>query len=280
MRVSYPVTHVSLDAADAAALHDLHAAGQDMSVLARAKELAAGAEWRVSTDDAWPPIELCLRRDHRLAAGEPVFGRRDYEIRLLGPAAAAATAATLAGISRAWLRERFADAVLAERPGPVQPPPGPGFDRVWDRFSRLAGFFAVASVSGRWVLFVTPSRFWRPPRVEAGDDGVTRVVRPPYRPEDYTVDTSSTRSLPASGGSWPIEAELEERDGALVNWTEVGRFRHGGRTWLRLTVGGSEYFIDVEISDEDRIGRIKAVDPLVAYWLARRTDLYPLRVED
>ena len=222
MRVSYPVTHVALEAAEAAALHDLHAAGQDMSVLARARELAAGAEWRVSTDDAWAPIELCLRRDHRLAAGEPVFGRRDYDVRLLGPAAVAASAATLAGISRDGLRERFADIVLAERPGPVQPPPGPGFDHVWDRFTRLAGFFAVAGVAGRWVLLVTPSRFWRPPRTETGADGITRVIRPPYRPADYTVDTSSTRSLPTAGGSWPIEAELEERDGALAagpRWT-------------------------------------------------------------
>ena len=59
----------------------------------------------------------------------------------------------------------------------------------------------------------------------------------------------------------------------------MDRFRRGGRTWVRLTVGRSEYFIDVEIAADDRIGRIEAVDPLVAYWLARRTDQHPLRVE-
>ena len=29
-----------------------------------------------------------------------------------------------------------------------------------------------------------------------------------------------------------------------------------------------------------RIGRMEYVDPLVAYWLARRTDKYPVVLED
>jgi hypothetical protein len=65
----------------------------------------------------------------------------------------------------------------------------------------------------------------------------------------------------------------------LYSWTEVDRFIRGGRTWVRLTISDSEYYIDVENAD-DRIGRIECVDPLVAYWLARRTDEYPVALED
>jgi hypothetical protein len=280
MRVSYPVTYVALNPAEASRLRERHGAGDDLAVLARARELAVSGEWRVSTDEAWPAIRRCLGAEVGVAAGEPVFGRRDHDVRLIDPAATAVTAAALARVGRDWLRERFAERVLAPLPGPVQPPPGPGFDLVWDRLTELAGFFAVASVAGRWVLFLTPSRFWRPPRVETDADGRTWVVRPPYRPEDYTIDTNSTRSLPADGGSWPIEAELDERDGALYHWTEVERFTRGGRTWVRLTVGQSEGYIDVEIGDQDRIGRIEAVDPLIAYRLARRGDRHPVRLED
>ncbi len=129
------------------------------------------------------------------------------------------------------------------------------------------------------MLFFAASRYWRPPRLETDADGRARVVRPRYRPEDYTVDPNSTRSLPASGGSWPFEAELSERDGALYSWTEVGRFIREGRTWVRMTIPGAEYYIDVENAD-DRIGRIEAVDPLVAYWLARRSDKHPVVLED
>jgi hypothetical protein len=47
---------------------------------------------------------------------------------------------------------------------------------------------------------------------------------------------------------------------------------------VRLTISNTEYYIDVENAD-DRIGRIECVDPLVAYWLARRTDEYPVVLE-
>ena len=59
----------------------------------------------------------------------------------------------------------------------------------------------------------------------------------------------------------------------------VLRTDDGGRTWVRMTLSDSEYYIDVENSG-DRIGRIECVDPLVAYWLARRTDKYPVMLED
>jgi hypothetical protein len=35
---------------------------------------------------AWEAIDLCLRGYHRADAGESVFARRDYDIRLADPA--------------------------------------------------------------------------------------------------------------------------------------------------------------------------------------------------
>ena len=277
--MGYLVTHLMLTAEDAGLLRRLHASAEDTTTLARVKELDAKAVERVSTDQAWGPIDRCLRGYYRLGGGEPVFGRRDYDIRLLNQAEVAATAAALSGVDQAWLRERFAQRVLAPNPGPVQPDPGVDFDEVWERFTRLAGFFARADRARSRVLVFAASPYWRPPRLETDADGRARVVRPRYRPEDYTVDPNATRSLPADGGSWPFEAELSERDGALYSWTEVGRFIRGGRTWVRMTIGRAEYYIDVENAD-DRIGRIEAVDPLVAYWHARRTDKHPVVLED
>ena len=286
--MGYPVTHLALTGEDASLLRRWHAAGEDAAVLARVRELAASSAARVSTDQAWEPIRRCLVGYHPISDGEPVFGRRDYIIELLDPGAVAAAAAALAEVSQEWLRERFESRSPRPNPGPVNPgpvnpgpvEPGPSadFGAVWECLARLAGFFARASRTQRYVLFFTASRYWRPPRRETGPDGRTRVVRPAYRPQDYTVDPNSLRSLPAGGGSWPFEAELAERDGVLYSWTEVGRFVRGGRTWVRLTISDSEYYIDVENAD-DRIGRIECVDPLVAYWLARRTDKYPVVLE-
>jgi hypothetical protein len=129
------------------------------------------------------------------------------------------------------------------------------------------------------VLFLASSQYWRPPRIETGPDGRTYVVRPPCRPEDYTVDPTSIHSLPKNGGSWAFDAELDERDGALYWWTEVDRFIRGGRSWVRMTNSTAEYYTDVENAD-DRIGEIECVDPLIAYWLARRGDKYPVILED
>ena len=55
--VSYPVTHFALTAEDAGLLRRWHASGEDATVLARVRELAASsASARVSTDQEWEPI--------------------------------------------------------------------------------------------------------------------------------------------------------------------------------------------------------------------------------
>jgi len=284
--------YFALTAADTAELRARRASGTDADVLAWAKQLAVGPANRVAGDNrAWEPLRHCLAGRYQFTRGEPVFGRRDHDLRLLDVGQVAEAAAALVGIERDWLREQFerlprpalSDPLIE---GPLllrNPEPVPGddvdFDATWERLISLVAFFAQASMPGARVLYFTSSRFWRPARVEAGPDGAPQVIRPPYRPEDYRVDPSSIRSLPKNGGSWPFDAELDERDGALYDWTEVGRFIRGGRTWVRLTRSDSEYYIDVENAD-DRIGRIECVDPLIAYWQARRADQYPVRLED
>lgn len=287
-----PYGYFALTAGDAAELRARRASGTDADVLAWARQLADGPADRVAGDDrAWEPLRRCLAGRYQLGQGEPVFGRRDHDLRLLDAGQVAEAAAALAGVEQDWLRERFerlprpalSDPLVE---GPLllrNPEPVPGddldFDATWKRLTLLLAFFARASMAGAWVLYFTSSPFWRPARVETGPDGAPRVIRPPYRPEDYRVESNSIRSLPKNGGSWPFDAELDERDGALYSWTEVGRFIRGGRTWVRLTRSDFEYYIDVENAD-DRIGRIECVDPLIAYWQARRTDQYPVRLED
>src|ERR1700678_387333 len=59
--VTYTVTHLMLTAEDADTLRRLHASGEETAVLTRARGLDAGAAERLSTDQAWEPIDLCLR---------------------------------------------------------------------------------------------------------------------------------------------------------------------------------------------------------------------------
>ena len=276
--VSYPVTFLALTAEDADALRDRHAAGDDAAVLARVRELTTSVE-QLTIDQEWEPIRRCLVGSDAVIRSQSVFGRRDYLIGLLGPAEVAVVAAALAAVSLAWLRERFEARVPAAEAGLIQPDYSRDFGPVWEAFARYAGFFARADRAQRYVLTFTGSRFWRPPRRATGPDGRPYVVRPAYRPQDYMVDPSAVRSLPVGGGTWPLEADLNERDGALYSWTEVERFLRGGRTWIRLTNSDAEYYIDVEDAD-GYLGRIECVDPLIAYWLARRADACPVVLED
>jgi hypothetical protein len=159
-----PYGYFALTSGDAAELRARRASGTDADVLAWARQLADGPADRVAGDDrAWEPLRRCLAGRYQPGQGEPVFGRRDHDLRLLDAGQVAEAAAALAG--------------------------------------------------------------------------------------------------------------------ALYSWTEVGRYIRGGRTWVRLTRSDFEYYIDVENAD-DRIGRIACVDPLIAYWLARRSDQYPVRLED
>jgi hypothetical protein len=187
--VSYPVTYLPVAAEDAGALRGWHVSGDEAAVLARVRELAASPAESLSLGPSWEPIRRCLVGYHPLNGGEPVFARRDYLINLLNAGEVAAAARALAEVTEAWLRDR-----LEQR--------WPGHDAdiglVWADLARLAGLFAHSSHAQRCMVFFAASRSWRPPRRETGPDGQPRVIRPAYRPEDYTVDPNS-HPLPPPG---------------------------------------------------------------------------------
>lgn len=225
----------------------------------RLRRVAAGADHE--------PLSLAVY------GGATLFDRRDHNLRFLESGQVGEVTLALAEVSADWLRERFDRVPTLCYPSPARPGDPAGFDYVWGHFERLREFFRYAAGAGLATVFSVPSCFWRPPREDGG-----HLVRPPYRAEDYTVDPNSLRALPRAGGDGPFEWELTDRDGVLYDWTEVERFRKGGRMWVRLTKSRAEYYIDVEIAD-DRIGRIECVHPLIAYWQARRGDPLPVVVE-
>jgi hypothetical protein len=294
--VSYEGTHLAVSAEQADALRSDAGGGDDGAALrASVRELLTQGTSQFSTGRYWETIKRCLSGGelhddpaHR-PLGDAVLGGAELidrpghvirVVRLLPAQDVARTAAALAGVSADWLRGRFDALDSLTYPSPMRPGENAWFAILWERFAGLGGLFAEASRTGRSVLFVVAHLEWRPLRQETGPDG-PYLVRRPFRPEDYTVDPNSIRSLPADGGSQAFEADLTERDGLLTwPWYEVRRFIRGGRTWVRMTHNsGDEYYIDVENAD-DRIGRIECVDPLLAYWEARQADRYPVVLED
>jgi hypothetical protein len=293
--VSNEGTHLTVSAEEAEALHRLHGDGAEASLRDRVRELLTRDTGQFSTYWYWETIKRCLSGGglgddpaHRplgdaVLGGDAIFDRPGHVIRvvrLLPASDVAQTALALATVSADWLRQRFDALDQLTYRSPMRPGDGAWFPILWERFTGLVAFFIEASRAGQAVLFVVAHLNWRPLRQENGPDG-PYLVRRPYRPEDYTVDPNSTRSLPADGGDQPFEAELTDRDGVLAwPWNEVRRFTRGGRTWVRMTHNSAdEYYIDVENAD-NRIGRIECVDPLLAYWEARQTDRYPVVLED
>jgi hypothetical protein len=296
--VSYEGTHLAVPAEQADALRRLHSDGDGAALRARVRELLTQGTGQFPTGRYWETIRRCLSGGELLddparrplgdavLGGAALFDRPGHVVRvvrLLPAEDVARTAAALAGVSADWLRGRFDALDQLTYPSPMDPMrPGERawFAVLWERFAGLAGFFAGASRAGRSVLFVVAHLKWRPLRQETGPDG-PYLIRRPFRPEDYTVDPNSTRSLPADGSDQPFEAELNDRDGVLSwPWNEVRRFTRGGRTWVRMTRNSAdEYYIDVENAD-NCIGRIECVDPLLAYWEARQADRYPIVLED
>jgi hypothetical protein len=294
--VSYEGTHLAVSAGQAEALHRLHSDGDGdgAGLRARVRELLSQGTDEFPTDRYWETIRRCLSGDLSddparrplsdvVLGGAALFDRPGHVVRivrLLPAEDVARTAVALAGVSADWLRGRFDAVDQLTYPSPMRPGESAWFAILWERFTGLAEFFADASRTGRSVLFVVAHLRWRPPRQETGPGG-PYLIRRPFRPEDYTVDPNSIRSLPVDGSDQPFEAELTERDGVLSwPWNEVRRFIRGGRTWVRMTHNSAdEYYIDVENAD-GHVGRIECVDPLVAYWEARQADRYPVVLED
>ena len=295
--MSYEGTHLAVPAEQADALRRLHADdnGDGAALRASVRELLTQPAGQFSTGRYWEAIRRCLSRGelrddpaHRplgdaVLGGAVLFDRPGHVVRvvrLLPAEDAARTTAALAGVSADWLRGRFDALGQLTYPSPMRPGESAWFPILWEKFAGLAGFFADASRTGRSVLFVVAHLRWRPPRQETGPDG-PYLVRRPFRPEDYTVDPNSVRSLPADGIDQLFEVALTDRDGLLTwPWSEVRRFTRGGRTWVRMSHNATdEYYIDAENAD-GHIGRIECVDPLLAYWEARQADRYPVVLED
>jgi hypothetical protein len=95
-------------------------------------------------------------------------------------------------------------------------------------------------------------------------------VRPPFRPEDYSVPPEALRLFERWREREDVEgteAILALRDGPFGNYVQVDRQTRDGRTWIVLLEAGREFALDVEVS-RSGFGEIAAVPPERAYELA------------
>ena len=99
-------------------------------------------------------------------------------------------------------------------------------------------------------------------------------VRPPFRPEDYSVPPEALRLFERWRGREDVEDTetiLALRDGPFGNYVQVDRQVRDGRTWLVLLEASREFAIEVEVS-RSGFGEVAAVPPERAYGLARDRD--------
>ncbi|MBW8875911.1 MAG: hypothetical protein JF614_13175 [Acidobacteria bacterium] len=99
-------------------------------------------------------------------------------------------------------------------------------------------------------------------------------VRPPFRPEDYSVPPEALRLFERWRGRGDVEgtdALLALRDGPFGNYVQVDRQVRGGRTWIVLLEATREFAIEVEASPSG-LGAVVPVPPQRAYELACARD--------
>ncbi len=99
-------------------------------------------------------------------------------------------------------------------------------------------------------------------------------VRPPFRPEDYSVPPEALLLFERWRGRGDVEgteAILTLRDGPFGNYVQVDRQVRDGRTWIVLLEASREFAIEVEVS-RSGFGEVLAVPPERAYGLARDRD--------
>lgn len=95
-------------------------------------------------------------------------------------------------------------------------------------------------------------------------------VRPPFRPEDYSVPLEALRLFERWRGREDVEgteAILALRDGPFGNYVQVAREIRDGRTWIVLLEASREFAIEVEVS-RSGFGVVVPVPPERAYELA------------
>lgn len=99
-------------------------------------------------------------------------------------------------------------------------------------------------------------------------------VRPPFRPEDYSVPPEALRLFERWRGRGDVEgteALLALRDGPFGNYVQVDRQVRDGRTRIVLLEASREFALEVEVS-RSGFGGVAAVPPERAYALARDRD--------
>lgn len=99
-------------------------------------------------------------------------------------------------------------------------------------------------------------------------------VRPPYRPEDYTVPAEALHLFERWQGRQDVEgteALLALRDGPFGNYVQVDRQIRDGKTWITLLEATREFALEVE-SSSTGFGAVAPLPPQRAYELACARD--------
>lgn len=99
-------------------------------------------------------------------------------------------------------------------------------------------------------------------------------VRPPFRPEEYSVPPEALRLFERWTGRDDVEgteALLALRDAPFGNYVEVDRRVRDGRTWIVLLEATREFAVEVEVA-RSGFGVVAPVPPQRAYELACARD--------
>lgn len=99
-------------------------------------------------------------------------------------------------------------------------------------------------------------------------------VRPPFRPEDYSVPSEALRLFERWSGRGDVEgteALLTLRDGPFGNYIQVDRQVRDGKTWITLLEATREFALEVEAS-RSGFGAVTPVPARKAYELACARD--------
>jgi hypothetical protein len=99
-------------------------------------------------------------------------------------------------------------------------------------------------------------------------------VRPPFRPEDYSVPAAALRLFERWSGRGDVEgtdALLALRDGPFGNYIPVDRQVRDGKTWITLLEATREFALEVE-SSRSGFGAVAPLPPRRAYELACARD--------
>jgi hypothetical protein len=112
-----------------------------------------------------------------------------------------------------------------------------------------------------------------PTFLQKGDDGKSRIVRPPYRAEDYTLPAGWIDKLRADYATTNPEELLSQPGSVFNGLSQMGRIERSGKQYMLLkSTGKREWVVEVELTGESRLGELNAVAPEEAWKLATKND--------